>query len=104
MGGKVSNDIPSESTEQIHSQEAWIVLGSVTSKDVNELWKNGMLASILLTWSHMGVKVSNDIASGSTQMHYILKTAGRRGKWTKGVSGVSTYIKHVYRARFTVNC
>ncbi len=73
MGEKNSDDISSESTHQIHSKKACIILGRVSTKVVQRIvnlkvWIFDKYFSFSLTWDHMEVKVSNDISSERT--HY----------------------------------
>ena len=67
MGEKKSNDISSESTHQIQSQKACILLARFSTKVVEIIVKFKILVfaklfPFSLTWDHMGGKVSNDIS------------------------------------------
>ena len=70
-GKKTSNDISPESTHQIHSRNAWILLG----RSLPKLYKNSKnfkfwifaFFSFSLTWDHIGENSSNNISSQSIQ-------------------------------------
>ena len=78
-GRKNSNDISSASTLQIHSQKSCILQGRVSTEVVQRIMKFEILDFchfyflFLLTWGHMGVKVSNDISSETTHQIFSLK-------------------------------
>ena len=79
MGGNISNDIASESVQQIHSQNSWALLGRTSTKVVQQC-ENVTFLSFLLTWDHMLVQVSNDIFSPSKHDIHSPKFMHSRGK------------------------
>ncbi len=75
MGEKISNDISSESTHQIHSPKIMHTPRQSLYEIVQRIVKFKILDfchifffffSLTWTWDHMGVKVSNDISSETT--------------------------------------
>ncbi len=75
MAEKISNDISSESTYQIHFPKIIHTPNAPregNTKAVQRIVKFQILNfchffSVLLTWDHMGAKVSNNISSERTQ-------------------------------------